>query len=287
MRLIDALNSATERFATAGIDAPRDNAEQLLCAVRNCPRSDLFVHATQTLTDAELQQFQTYVTQRLTRKPLQYIVGRVSFYSVTLTVTPAVLIPRPETELLVEAVLQRLPSGTVRVADIGTGSGAIALAIADQRPDAEIFATDISETALTVARENAVQTGCKSRIHFVRGDLLSPFTPSFWQSFDAIVSNPPYVAKHERDQLAPEVIQYEPHQALFSGQCGTSHHQQLIDGGWRYLKPGGILALEMGHGQAPTLSRLANATGHYRSLTILPDYNGIDRIFIGKIREPD
>lgn len=248
------------------------------------------------LTPAEAAGYGAAVKRRLTHEPIQYITGRQEFYGLDLHVTPAVLIPRPETELLVEAVLTEIdPNAAVHVADIGTGSGAIAIALAHHLPHAQLTATDISASALNVAAENAARHNLASRIRFIESDLLEPPNPvtpsesrnvaaverpaSWFQGLDAIVSNPPYVPTADAATLHPQVREYEPHTALYAGDDGLSIYRRLIPLAHAALKPNGQLALELGHGQRDALATLL---ADWHSVRFLNDLQGIPRVALAR-----
>ena len=249
----------------------RRDAELLLLRTLQQNQAWLLTHPEAGLTPAQLTQFEQWLARRANHEPIQYILGEQEFYGLTFRVTPDVLIPRPETQHLVEAALARIPrSAPVQIADIGTGSGAIAVALAHNLPHAQITATDTSQAALAVARENAERHRVASRIHFLESDLLAALPG---RRFFAIVSNPPYVAASEI--LEPQVLDYEPHAALFAGPTGLEIYQRLIPQAWQSLVPAGWLLLEIGHGQQPALAELL--TG-WDEVSFLPDLQGIPRV---------
>lgn len=275
----EIIQHAINIFKQNQIESPRQNAEQLLEYILKCNRTTLYAQSNQIVDPAHLNQFNALLQERLTGKPLQYILGEVSFYTIKLKVTPNVLIPRPETEILVEAVIERIDVKKIaQIADIGTGSGAIATALAVNLPLIQVIATDISEKALIIARQNAIKNGVADRIHFQHGDLLTPLKNM--KNLNAIISNPPYVAEEDRQTLPIEVRDFEPEIALFAKESGTYYHQILIKESWEFLKPGGWLIMEMGIGQGNELSRIAHQTGQYSAPVIIRDYAGIERVFI-------
>jgi release factor glutamine methyltransferase len=239
----DALDSAVIALTAAGCDTPRLDAEVLLAHVLGADRAALFADPGRELTRAEAGAFIEASRRRSAREPVAYITGRKGFRHLELAVDPRVLIPRPETEHVVEAALS-LPPGT-RVVDVGTGSGAIALALKDERPDLQVFATDVSQDALAVARENAVRL--ELDVTFAHGDLLAGLTA------DAVVSNPPYVA--EGDPVMPEVERYEPRVAVFAPDDGLGMIRRLV------AVPARFIALEHGDGQAEAVEALMRAEG--------------------------
>jgi release factor glutamine methyltransferase len=260
-------------------NASRD-AEFLLLHTLAAPRTLLFTDPDRALTPEQQQAFDTLIARRLTAEPIQYILGQQEFYGLALRVTPDVLIPRPETELLVEAVLGRLPrrreqDKPLRIADIGTGSGAIAIAIANHLPLAQITALDLSTAALAIARENAATHHLDTRIRFLESDLLAAVSAE--APFDAILSNPPYVPITDRESLHPQVRDHEPASALFAGRDGLDIYRRLIPEAFALLKSGGLLALEIGHGQRGSLADLLNS---WDSVEFLNDLQQIPRVAI-------
>ena len=240
----------------------------------------LLTHADER-ADAQTQSaFESLLARRAIGEPVQYITGQTEFFGLPFTVTPDVLIPRPETEHLVEEVIrlaQTLSStemGMLEIADIGTGSGAIAVALAHALPQARITATDISAKALAIARRNAESNQVADRIEFLKGDLLAPLAG---RKFSVIASNPPYVPLVDRDSLSVEVREHEPHQALFAGDNGLEIYERLIPGARECLHPGGWLVMEIGFGQQDAITRLLVKSG-YANTTFLRDYQGIQRV---------
>jgi release factor glutamine methyltransferase len=264
----DALDSAVIALGAAGCDTPRLDAEILLAAALGVDRAALIAHPGNELDPAQARWFMDAARRRREREPVAYILGSKGFRMLELAVDRRVLIPRPETEHVVEAALA-LPAGA-RVVDVGTGSGAIALALKDERPDLEVLATDSSADALDVARANAARLGLQ--VTFVHGDLLAGI-----EAVDAVVSNPPYVA--EGAPLMPEVARYEPPEALFATGEGLDVIRRLVPAaaaaGTRFL------ALELGEGQAEAVAELVRAAGFER-VEIVPDLAGIDRVVVAR-----
>ena len=260
----DALDSALIALTAAGCDTPRLDAEVLLAAAMGVDRGVLIADPGRGV---DPEPFREYVQRRARREPVAYILGRKGFRRIELEVDPRVLIPRPETEHVVEAALS-LPEGA-RVVDVGTGSGAIALALADERPDLRVVATEISADALAVARANAVRLGLS--VEFLEGDLLDPVTGPV----DAIVSNPPYVLAGT--ELAPEIARYEPAVALFGGEDGLDYYRRLAPatGGASFV------ALEVSGWQAEVVGELLRAAG-FGSIETGRDLAGIDRVVVGR-----
>jgi release factor glutamine methyltransferase len=256
-------------------DATRD-AELLLLHTLNLPRTALILDPNRSLTETEQATYDRAIHRRTAGEPIQYITGEQEFYGLALRVTPAVLIPRPETELLVEAVLERLPSNQpLRIADIGTGSGAISIALAVHRPAAQITTLDISPAALAVARDNAATHNVADRIRLLESDLLSAVATE--PPFDAIVSNPPYVPETDRATLHPQVRDHEPPTALFAGPDGLALYARLIPQAHAALPPGGLLALEFGHNQRDALADLLKI---WKDVVFLDDLQQIPRVVL-------
>jgi len=245
MRLKQALNAAIATLAKANVPSPRLNAEILLMFVLACDRAYLHAHSDRELNAEESSRYDGALAQRSRGMPSQYITGHQEFWGMDFVVTPAVLIPRPETEHVIETVLSRARAKSLakpKIVDVGTGSGCIALALAKELPQAEIYATDISSAALETARINAARHQLENRIQFREADLLAGFSLS---SFDFVVSNPPYVGESEEDQVQLEVRKFEPRNAVFAGPKGTEVIARLIPQAWQVLKPGGWLVMEI------------------------------------------
>jgi len=258
--------------------ATRD-AELLLLHTLQIPRVTLIAHPDDELSTSQRTIYEDHIVRRLRHEPVQYITGQQEFYGLTLKVTPAVLIPRPETEHLVEAVLKLVPTNQpLMIADIGTGSGAIAIALAVHLPRAKITALDISREALAIATENARKHSVADRISFLRSDLLSALNHEA-EAFDAIVSNPPYIAETDRKTLHPQVRDYEPPTALFAGETGLDIYRRLIPQAHDALKPTGLLALEIGYGQQDAIAALLQT---WQNLSFLNDLQQIPRVALAK-----
>lgn len=283
MTLRQALTEAAATLATdpqLDEDARRD-AELLLLHVLQIDRAMLLAHPDRSLTSDQLAAYDAAIARRLGHEPIQYITGRQEFFGLQLRVTPATLIPRPETEILVEAVLDRLPHDRpLRILDIGTGSGAIALALAEHLPQAGITAIDLSSEALEVARENAVSHHLDQRIRFLKSDLLTGLPENERVStFDAIVSNPPYIPERDRSSLHPQVRDHEPALALFAGPSGLDIYRRLIPAAHAALKPDGLLALEIGHGQSNDLIFLL---ADWKNVSLRDDLQQIPRVALAR-----
>jgi release factor glutamine methyltransferase len=240
-------------------------------------RTWLMMHADAELTAEQFSKFEGWMARRACHEPVQYIVGETEFYGLTFRVTPDVLIPRPETEHLVESVIERVRhDAAVRICDVGTGSGAIAVALAHALPLAEVTALDISAAALEIANENAVRHGIAGRTRFVQSDLLSAVRG---ERFDVVVSNPPYVRDDE--VLEAQVREFEPREALFAGPTGLEVYERLIPGARPALVPDGWLLMEIGHGQRESLKELL---GDWDAVSFVDDLQGIPRVAIAQLR---
>ena len=271
-----------EALKAAGITESGREAHALL---REDPSglSPVFAFPDATIPSAKWQRIAQQVARRTEREPLAYVRGAAEFYSLPFRVSPAVLIPRPETELLVEAVSQRIPTlPPGDVLELGTGSGALVVTLALQHPDRCFWATDISEAALEVARENASRHRVDSRIVFRQGDL---FAPVLSRQFAAIICNPPYISHAELATLAPEVRRWEPDLALNGGHDGFSLFRRILAGASSHLHPQGLLALEVGVNQATPVSRWCREQG--AQTTCIRDYASIPRVILAKWADPE
>jgi release factor glutamine methyltransferase len=256
------------------------DAELLLLHTIGKDRAWLLTYPDATLDVTALKQYEEKIARRAKHEPIQYIIGEQEFYGLAFRVTPAVLIPRPETEHLVETALGRLPHDRpLRIADIGTGSGAIAVAIACHLPQACIAALDISPAALSIARENAIRHNVADRIDFRESDMLNAVQG---ERFDAIVSNPPYVSTNE--ELEPQVSDYEPATALYAGESGLDIYRRLIPQAHAALKPGGWLMMEIGQGQHHAIADLLEG---WIDVSFINDLQGIRRVAIARRENSD
>ena len=281
--LQQALHAAAQQLASdpALSETARRDAELLMLHLLSIPRATLLANPTRELNPAQLRSYETFIARRCLHEPIQYITGVQEFYGLPLMVTPAVLIPRPETEHLVEAVLSRLSRNRpLRIADIGTGSGAIAIALATNLPHANLTAVDLSPAALEVARTNAAAFNLKDRIRFAVSDLLNGLPAEETnEPFDAIVSNPPYIPSSEAAELHPQVREYEPVSALFAGPDGLEVYRRLIPQAHKFLKPNGLLALEIGHSQAETVAGLLAG---WNEISFVNDLQSIPRVALAR-----
>ena len=259
----------------AHLPTARRDAEFLLLRATETDRAFLLTHPESTLTPDQQSTYEQWLTRRAQHEPIQYIIGEQEFYGLTLRVTPEVLIPRPETEHLVEALLHRVPKeAPLRIADIGTGSGAIAIALAHHLPNASVTALDNSTAALAIAQQNSQRHNLTARIRFLQSDLLNAVAG---ERFDAIVSNPPYVPDSEI--LEPQVRNFEPHTALYAGPTGLDIYQRLIPQAEKALTPHGWLLLEIGHGQRDALAELLEP---WNEIEFVSDLQGIPRVAIAR-----
>lgn len=268
----DALQDARARLAATSRN-PRRDAELLLAHALRCDQVALLTHPERLLSPAESATYESLLTRRLGSEPIQYITEEQEFFGLSFEVSPDVLIPRPETEHLVEAVLERV-AANARIVDVGTGSGAIAVALAHALPRAQVTAVDLSPAALEVARRNARRHAVSDRVTFLQSDLLAAFEGA---DFDAIVSNPPYVA--EAEVLEPQVANYEPRSALYAGPTGMEIYERLIPQAETRLKPRGWLMLEIGFGQQPAVEALLKgSSAGWSTVSFIPDLQGIPRV---------
>jgi release factor glutamine methyltransferase len=265
-------------------------AELLLMHALGRDRTWMYTHAEALLESAEAENYYALIARRAGGEPTQYLTGKQEFWGLEFEVTPAVLIPRPETEHVMEVALARLgprglkihmntglPRERLSVADVGTGSGCLAISLAYELPHADVLATDISEPALEVARRNATRHAVADRIRFLQADLLESFAHES-HSFDLIVSNPPYVASNEAGQLQREVRDHEPSEALFGGPTGVEIYAQLIEQAGALLRSGGILVLELGYNSAEHVRTILTEQNGWTNVTFTNDLAGIPRV---------
>lgn len=274
--MLEVLQSTTSYLTKHGIESPRLNAEHLLAHALDRERLQLYLEFERPLTEEELIPLRQLVRRRGEGEPLQHLLGTVEFAGRVFLCDKRALIPRPETEELVERLIEAATIPPSSVLDVGTGSGVIALTLAARFPEAAVGALDISEDAIALARENAVRLGLQQRVHFARGDFLDGLEGVF----DLIVANLPYVATGEAGGLSREV-QHDPKTALFSGERGDELVRELIGSARIHLSPGGMLALEVGAGQAEALA-LFLAEKNYHDIIVIRDYCGVKRFLFGK-----
>lgn len=281
MTIRRAIREAEGRLKQKGLSSPGLDAEILLSFCLGLDRAGLFREGDRPVAPGEMQSFNDLLERRLEGEPIAYIVGRKEFWSLDFKVGPAVLVPRPETEILVQAVLETArysETAAPLILEIGTGSGAISVALARELVSARIVSTDISPEALKVARENAAIHGVADRIFFLACNLLEPFRGSF----DMIVSNPPYISETEYAMLARDVTLYEPREALVAGPEGIEFHRRIAEGARDRLKPGGWLLMEMGAEQRAALSIILERTKLYDDIRFQADYACLNRVVIAR-----
>jgi release factor glutamine methyltransferase len=265
------------RWAAKQLDAttePELSARLLLAHILGCSTTDLFIHPDRSLTVDQSARFGDLVAQRARHRPVAYLVGHREFLALDFVVDERVLIPRPETELLVEAVIEAAGDAPVRIVDVGTGSGAIAVSLAVHLPQARIWAVDASKAALQVARENARRHGVLSRLSFLQGDLLAPLP----EPVEFVVANLPYVSEIEYVDLPADIRLHEPREALLAGVDGLDAIRALLDQAHAHLAPKGAIWLEIGSGQGQQVSQLARGTFPRAQVVVIQDYAHLDRL---------
>ena len=270
---------ATALLTDSGVDAPRLDAEILMSHALGKSRAHVYAWPRQGLSVRERAAYQDYVVRRADREPIAYITGHREFYGLDFHVDPRVLIPRPETELLVEQALRHIDicgrqGKKPEIADVGTGSGVVAITLALHRPAITPYALDCERGAIAVARQNAVRHGVAHRIRFILGDLLKPVP----HSLDLILANLPYVGREEWEELQPEIALHEPRVALDGGEGGLEVVQRLLEQSAPMLRPGGVLILEIGAEQGEPATRLARGYFERATIMISEDYAGRDRV---------
>ena len=274
-KLLDILEETSRFFAARGLEDARLQAELLLAAVLEIKRLDLYLQFERPLHTEEVDVYRDYVRQRVQRVPVQYILGATAFRELELTVTPAVLIPRPETEVLVDVALELLPTGG-RALDLCCGSGAIALSLKRELAEVAVVATDISQAALAVARANGAS--CELEIEWLSGDLFAAVEGDF----DLVVSNPPYVKSGDLYRLEPEVRDHEPRLALDGGADGLDCYRRIAHQASDHIRPGGYLLLEVGDGQSAEVEKLLAEVGRFAEVETKPDLNEVPRVVVAR-----
>jgi release factor glutamine methyltransferase len=295
VQLKQALASAVQRLEAADVGSPRMNAEVLLMFVLGADRAYLYAHSERELTLEEEARYDEVLAQRATGTPSQYITGHQEFWGLDFVVSPDVLIPRPETEHLVEAVLE-LACGVPhpKLVDVGTGSGCVALALANELKDAEVYAVDLSVDVLEIARANAARLQLEQRVRFLRANVLAVIPTedsspgggicvSDFRDFDFVVSNPPYVAFSEADKVQKSVFEYEPRMAVFAGENGLDVIQPLVKQSHQALKGSGWLALEIGYSMRDAVADLLTSK-EWNDIRVIPDLQGIPRVIVARKR---
>jgi release factor glutamine methyltransferase len=282
MELREALQKGISILREASVEAAAAEAGILLCHVAGCDRTHLYAHGEESLCEGISEQYLELLNRRAKGIPIQYILGFCEFMSLGFKVNPGVLIPRQDTEILVESVIDfcKECSGHLKILDLCTGSGCIAVSLAHYVKDCAITATDISETAIRTAYENALKNGVADKIEFIRGSLFEVLN---YRKFDIIVSNPPYIRRTDIAGLQREVRDFEPWEALDGGQDGLSFYRDIVGKAREYLEPLGFLALEVGIGQAQVVKELMERD--FSDITKVKDLSGIDRVMIGKLKD--
>ncbi len=275
----DALKLVDSHLKKHGVEGAYLEAELLLRHILNLSRADLYLYPDRFLTYREKAFLRKAIQHRVQGMPIQYIIGWQAFRYLNLRVKPGVFIPRPETELLVEQVIDVAKSMVkpLTIVDVGTGSGAIALSIAQEISETRVYALDISQEALKLAEENARLHNLEDKIIFVKSELFENLDPNLIGKVDIIVSNPPYIREKEIEELPREVRDFEPRPALSGGIDGLKVHKRIIDSS-RYLREEGFLALEVGFDQAQKVSEILHGSGSFKDIRVLRDYSGMDRI---------
>lgn len=279
--ILKLIEWTTSYFASRGVESPRPSAEILLASVLNLKRYQLYVQYDKPMEQAELTAFKQLIKRRAAREPVAYIVGHKEFWSMDLLVSPRVLIPRPETECVVETAIEHLKtngdSAVKRVLELGTGSGAIILALASEDDRHLYFASDLSRHAIDIARTNAAAHGLTGSISFFCGNWFNPLDPNK-KRLDIILSNPPYIKTGDIDKLQPEIKGFEPGMALDGGSDGLNCIRKIIENAYEYLVPDGSLFLEIGYDQQAAVADIAKRTGQYRPARFRKDYAGNVRV---------
>jgi release factor glutamine methyltransferase len=271
---------ADERFKKEGLETPRLDAEVLLAETLGVNRVGLYTHYDQPLQPDELARFKKLILRRLKREPVAYILGKREFWSLSFKVTPSVLIPRPETEILVAEALKtlaQLDGKEISILEIGTGSGAISVALARELPAARVVATDLSAKALALAEENALQHTVRAQIQFLQGDLFQPLPKG--SDFSLVITNPPYVPRGDFPSLMPEVRDFEPRMALDGGVDGLDFFRRALPRVGEFLNSGGWFLAEMGEGQDQKILKMAEKSPDLDSFESVKDLAGIRRVF--------
>ncbi len=276
MRILEVINKTKPYFEKQGVESPRLTIELLLAHLLKKKRMELYLEFERELDESTLAKLREMVKRRVAGEPLQYITGEVEFCGLKFMVDKRVLIPRPETELLVESVVKRKPN---KIVDVGTGSGCIAIALAKKLPEAEITALDVSPEALEVARGNGKLHQIEKNVRFLESDLLEKLPDSFMA--EAIVSNPPYIAEGEIAKLPKEVRDFEPVRALAAGEDGLKVIQRLVMGARRILSPSGFVALEIGAGQRVAVEEIFGQHGQ-QVVEVVRDLQGIERVIVAQ-----
>jgi release factor glutamine methyltransferase len=280
LTVLHALNKSTDYLEKKGIESPRMNAELLLADVLKCKRLELYLMYDRPLTEKELTEYREYLKRRSTFEPVQYIIGTVEFYGLEFKVSPAVLIPRPETEILVESVINAVnEEDELQIMDIGSGSGNISIAIAVNLPNAYVTGIEISKPAILIAEENLKKYDCNERVSFINDDILSVNRDEL-SDIDIIVSNPPYVSKEDYGKIQKEILNYEPNIAVTDFYDGFKFYRKIISLAAQLLKPNGKIFLEIAQGQSQKINEIMKKN-NFKEISIVKDYQKIIRVMYG------
>ena len=287
--ILRLINWTSQYFSENGIENPRLDAEVLLAHSLRTNRLRLYLNYDKPILKGELREYKKLIKRRTRREPLQYITGYQEFWSLNLKVTKGVLIPRPETEILVEEALKTFPQNesfdkTINILELGTGSGAVAIALAKELQRGSIVATDISDIAIKTARENAKVHGLEEQITFLKGSLFEPVRERIG-TFNLVISNPPYIPIEDFRDIQPEVRDFEPRISLNGGKEGLKFYRQILSQIGRYLAKDGWVILELGKGQAEKVTRLIELTGEFNPTSIVKDFSGIERVVKAQKRD--
>ena len=280
LTVLEAIKLSTDYLSKKNIEHPRINAENLLSHVLKCKRLDLYLAFDRPLKEDEIDDYRELIRRRGTAEPLQYIIGNVEFYGMTFKVNPSVLIPRPETELLIEKVLGFFDKNeALKILDIGTGSGNIAISLSKHLPNAQLTAIDISEDAINIAKENSEINSINGQVKFHRLDFMNDNLQEN-NNFDLIVSNPPYVSLKDYKELSPELLNYEPKIALTDDNDGLNLYREISKKAKTLLKTGGKIFYEVGLGQSEEVKNLLKEN-NFNEIEVFKDYSNIDRVVKG------
>jgi len=281
--VLESIRLSTQYLNEKGIDSSRINAELLLADVLNCKRLDLYLLFDRPLSEPELKKYREYIRRRGKFEPLQYILGKVEFYGLKLMVTSAVLIPRPETEILVETIINQFSEQVeIAILDIGCGTGNISIALAKKIESVKIISTDISEDVLDIANMNAKNNMVESKIEFINHDILKNNLDNF-QQFDIIVSNPPYVSIDNFKSLQKEIIEFEPKAAVTDNNDGYTFYRIISEKAKNKLKPNGKLFFEIAEGQSDEVKKIMEKN-NFLNIKAIKDYQSIDRVVYGGLK---
>jgi release factor glutamine methyltransferase len=279
--VLESLKLSTTFLENKGIESARMNAELLLSHILKCKRLDLYLRFDEPLTQNDTNLYREFISRRGNFEPFQYIVGEVEFYGLKFVVDKNVLIPRQETEILIETVLENsTKTEELKILDIGTGSGNIPISLAINLPESKIISIDISSEAISIAEKNRELHDLKSRIGFMKSDILTNSLEKYFNTFDIIVSNPPYVDKKEFSTLQKEIINYEPEIAVTDNDDGYKFYKAISEKSRSLLKENGMLFFEIGHGQSEKIKNIMSDFG-FKNITIKKDYSEIDRVIFG------